>query len=214
MLLDDAIHHREPQPRPLPLGLGREEWLEDPEPGLVIHADAGVGQRQDQAGARQDTSDPSHRVLVEDSVQGRDDEPSAVRHGVARVHSQVHQHLLDLAGIHFDTPGGARHRVDLDVLADQPSEHRHDVADHHVKVDHHRLEHLPAAESQELPRQGGRAVRGGLDEPEVVSPRVAGRQVGQGELAPPDDHGQQVIEVVRDAARQPAQGFHLLGLAE
>jgi len=83
-----------------------------------------------------------------------------------------------------------------------------------VKVDHHRLEHLPAAESQELPCQNGRAMRGGLYESEVQSPRVAGRQMGQGELAPANDHGQEVVEVVRDAARQPAQGFHLLGLAE
>src|SRR4029450_7147026 len=63
--------------------------------------------------------------------------PPAVRHGAARVHCQVHEPLLDLAGIHLDTPGGARHRPDLDVLADQPSEHRHHLAAHHVKVHHH-----------------------------------------------------------------------------
>jgi len=34
------------------------------------------------------------------------------------------------------------------------------------------------------------------------------------ELGPSRDHGQEVVEVVRDAAREPPDGLHLLRLAQ
>ena len=42
--------------------------------------------------------------------------------------------------------------------------------------------------------------------------RIGRIEVGQQQLAVAENHGQQVVEVVRHAAGQPADGFHLLRL--
>ena len=42
--------------------------------------------------------------------------------------------------------------------------------------------------------------------------RIGGIEIRQQQLAVPENHGQQVVEVVRDAAGQPSDGFHLLRL--
>ena len=46
----------------------------------------------------------------------------------------------------------------LDVLADQAAQHLVHVLDDAVEVEHLRGQHLPAAEGQQLPRQGGGAL--------------------------------------------------------
>ena len=42
----------------------------------------------------------------------------------------------------------------------------------------------------------------------------SGIEIGQQQLAVAENHGQQVVEVVRHAAGQPADGLHLLRLLE
>ena len=73
------------------------------------------------------------------------------RHRVARVDREVHQDLLELAGVR---PGvaqaGREHRAELDVLADDPAEHAVDAGDDGIEVDDPGLEQLPPAEGQEL----------------------------------------------------------------
>ena len=79
---------------------------------------------------------------------------AALRHGVAGVDREVHDDLLDLAGSALTLPSprpGAVHEVD--VLADEPPEHRLDVADDRVQVEDLRREHLLAAEGEQLARQ-------------------------------------------------------------
>jgi hypothetical protein len=44
--------------------------------------------------------------------------------------------------------------------------------------------------------------------------RVAGLQAVEKQIAVAADHGEQVVEVVSDAAGHAAEGFHLLGLAK
>ena len=88
------------------------------------------------------------------------------------------------------------------------------AADDLVQIDDPRLHHLLPAEGEELAGQGGRAVRGFLDELDVAPERALGRELQEQELAPAGDHGQEIVEVVRDAAGEPPHRFHLLGLAE
>ena len=82
-----------------------------------------------------------------------------MRHRVARVHGEVDDHLLDLrrVGAHRGELG-AEHRHELDVLADQPAQHHVHVADRRVQVEDPRLQHLPAAEREQL--AGERRPRG------------------------------------------------------
>src|SRR6266853_1333322 len=56
---------------------------------------------------------------------------------------------------------------------------------------------------------------GGLPHQLHVAPlRIVGRQAQEQELRAPGDDGQEVVEVVRDAAGELPHGFHLLNLAE
>ena len=85
---------------------------------------------------------------------------AALRHGVAGVDREVHDHLLELSRVGRHAPrGGSQPQLQVDVLADQAAQHRVEVADERVEVEHLRLEHLPAAEGQELAREAGGALR-------------------------------------------------------
>ena len=93
-------------------------------------------------------------------------------------------------------------------------QHRSDAVDHAVQVDHGRLHHLLAAEREQLAGElgGGSAAglhlahaRGGADS--------HGHPPGD-QLAVAEDHGEQVVEVVRDAAGQLPDRFHLLRLPQ
>ncbi len=153
--------------------------------------------------------------LVELHVRGLDGEPAALRHRVARVDDQVDDHLLELAGVRLHAvQARRRHHRQLDVLADQPAQHRLHGGHHRVQVEHLGLQHLLAAEGQELPGERGGAVRGRAHERGVAVDRVLRPQPRQDHLGAPRDDGEQVVEVVRDAAREPADRLHLLGLAE
>ena len=82
-----------------------------------------------------------------------------------------------------------------------------------VEVEDDRLEHLLAREREELLGQLRGPCRGALDLVEVARSRADADPVA-GHAAVAGDHGQQVVEVVRDAARELADGLHLLRLPE
>jgi hypothetical protein len=164
-LLDDAEHGRQAEAGALTDRLGGEERLEDPGPGRRLHADAGVADRQHHVPAGAGAELGGGVGLVELDVGGLDGQPAAVGHGVAGVDHQVHQHLLELAGIGVDPAevGRGPHRTQLDVLAQQALEHRPQVGDDLIEVEHPRLQELAAAEREELAGQPGRALAGLLD---------------------------------------------------
>jgi len=58
-----------------------------------------------------------------------------VGHRIAGVHHEVHQHLVELPGVGPDvTPACSGGHDQLDVLADQPLEHRSEPAENRVEV--------------------------------------------------------------------------------
>ena len=79
---------------------------------------------------------------------------------------------------------------------------------------HDRLKDLPAAEREQLPGQGCRALAGALDFEQVGAPRRIGRQLLGEQLGEPEDRRQHVVEVVRDAAREVTDRLELLCLAQ
>jgi hypothetical protein len=92
--------------------------------------------------------------VVERDVRRLDDEPAALRHGVARVRRQVDENLLDLPGVGEDSaPFGTGVEVDSDVLLDDAPQHPEEVLDDVVYVDGPALELLLAAEGEQLPGQ-------------------------------------------------------------
>ena len=76
------------------------------------------------------------------------------------------------------------------------------------------LEHLLAAEGEELAREGGGAVGRLLDHLDAAAHRVVGLEPAEDQVGAAGDDREQVVEVVRDAARQAAHRLHLLGLPE
>jgi len=67
---------------------------------------------------------------------------------------------------------------------------------------HARLEHLLAAEREELLGEGRRAIRRLPDQLEIAPSGIVGRQPEQQELRAAGDDRQEVVEVVRPRRRQ------------
>jgi hypothetical protein len=85
------------------------------------------------------------------SRSGLDVELAAIGHGVASIHGEVHNHLLETAGIgHHDVGIRRRNRDHVDVFANQPAEQLFDLDHQFVYPDHTRLHGLAAAECQQL----------------------------------------------------------------
>ena len=156
-------------------------------------------------------------------VRGRDPDDAAGRHGVAGVDGEIDQHLMDLAlvGAHR-CEVGIEGELQPDLLAEQALEHPGGVLGDRVQVEDARLHDLPAAERQQLLGQRGGALGGRLDLLDLgaeggLSARLAagaGIEPVEDEAAAAEDRGQEVVEVVRDAAGEPPDRLHLLRLAQ
>ena len=212
-LLDDPVDRREAEARAVPERLRGEERLEDVRERLGVHADAGVADGEHHVRADDGVGVLGDVLLVELDVRRVDREQPAVGHRVARVDGEVHEDLLELVRVGEHGIQGRRERRDeLDVLADQSREHRRQAGDDVVQLEHARLQDLPPAESEELTGEDGRALGGGRDLVELGLGRaVAAFEQRLGVAA---DHGQEVVEVVGDAAGEPPDRLELLRLAQ
>ena len=97
----------------------------------------------------------------------------------------------------------------LDRLAEQPLQQmghlRHDVG----KLEHLRAQGLLTREGKKLASKSSSTVRIRLDLLDVVIVAVARRMPHQHQVAVADDRGEDVVEVVRDAAGQLTDDLHL-----
>ena len=73
---------------------------------------------------------------------------------------------------------------------------------------------LAAAERQHLPGELGGAIGGAVDLLGVGAARIVGAHPVDDDVGVAEDRGEQVVEVVSDAAGQPSHGFHLLRVTE
>ena len=214
-LLDDAVGRGKPQAGPFALLLGGEERVEDLVQRLGRDAAALVRDRDahvfalGNAGPFQRQSGPQADIL------GADRDLAAAGHGVAGVHDEVHQHLLELPGVGADRPqrGVVRHG-DHDPLSDETVEKMAEVGQRVPQVDELRRQRLLAREGEQLAHQGRRpvGVLRDLVQVRIIGVRVVAPQ--HQKVAMARDRRQQVVEVMRDAARQLADGLHLLALHE
>ena len=91
-----------------------------------------------------------------------DEKLPAFGHGIAGVDREVHDDLLQHAGVGFQRgKAGGIFRLHRDVLAQQAGEHVGQVAEDGIEVNNLGLQHLLAAEHQQLARQG-RGAAGGV----------------------------------------------------
>ena len=150
--------------------------------------------------------------LVELDVFVSISERAALRHGVAGVHRHVHDDLLDLTGIGFHLPGSPLQDGQGNILADQAAQHLLHVRQDGVEVEHRRAQHLLAAKREQLPREIGGPFASLVDLRQRLADRIIGRMAGEEHFAITDDDGEQVVEIMSDASRKLADGFHFLGL--
>ena len=100
------------------------------------------------------------------------------------------------------------------VLANQPPDHRLHLVHGADQIDDPPLEHLLAAEGQQLLGQPGGALRRGADFAGIAVGFLVGRQPLDQEFGKAQDHRQQVVEVVGDAGGEAAHRFHALGMMQ
>jgi hypothetical protein len=170
---------------------------------LLRHPRAGVGD-----------DDADHGPIAGD-VRGLDGQRSTVRHGTPRVRHQVQQQPLQFAAVDAHRPQARRQaRGELDVLPDGAAQHPLGVGDDLVGVQDLGIERLLTAEDQQLPGQRGAALRELADHGHALAVRVVVGQIREGEVGVPEDHGEQIVEVVRDAPGEPAEGVEPFGLPQ
>ena len=200
-LLHDPENHREAEAGPFAQRLGREKRLEDARLRRGVDALARVADSEHHVRARSHVDVRPRVLLVEHHVRRLDRELPPAEHGVARVDGEVHQDLLHLTGVGLHVPqvdrGENRQR---DVGAEQAPKHPLHSYDALTKVEHLRLEHLLTAEGEELFRE----VRGPhpccVDLFDVGAEDLVELELGADHFCVAEDDGQDVVEVVRDAA--------------
>jgi hypothetical protein len=215
VLFDDAVHGGEPQAGSLAGLLGGEERLEnvrqnlggDPAPG-ILHTQAdltpgpGFGPRSGRFGRH------VHHPDLEAQA-------TALRHGVPGVDGQVHQHLLQHAHVRpYHRRSGRVIALQGDVLPDQPAQHLDQVLHDPIQVRHAGPHVLFAAEQQQLAGQVGTPLDGLHDLAQGANRRGMVFQLGLQQLGMTLDHRQDVVEVMRNARRQLANGLELLHLPQ
>ncbi len=153
MLFDDAVGGCQPHSRALPRLLGGEERLEDALARFGVHAPAGVGNRQNRiATGRNVRIEPAVRVVQLRHLRF-DQQSSSVGHGIARVQAQIHEHLLKLRGIGFDSIDSGGGDFELDIFANYFVQKADQPAGNGIDVHGLRLQHLAPREGQQFPRK-------------------------------------------------------------
>ncbi len=206
-LLDEAVDHGEAQAGAAPRTLGGEEGLEDALDHRLLHAAAGVGDRQHHAIA-------VGRVVDVAGLDGQD--AALVGHGVAAIDGEIDQRRFDLGRIDEGAPqAGFEVDLDTDQFAHHRPQHAHQARHQIGQFDRLGAARLLAGEIQQLADQLGAVQRaaqrvlGAL----VILARQA-LEVARQQIEIPDDHAQHIVEIMGDTAHQQADRFHLLRLQQ
>ena len=154
--------------------------------------------------------------FVEIGVRRLDGQAAAIGHRVAGVDGEVEDRVFELIGIDRDLPQAAcEHGLDGDGLADRPAQQFRHALHQPVDVDRLDLLRMLAGEREQALHQRGGAL-GGLARriEQALDARIVVADAARGHVDVAEDDGEHVVEVVRDAARQPADRLHLLRLTQ
>ena len=214
-LADEAIDHAEAEATSLADPLGREEGLEHLLEVSRRNADARVGDLDHRIASRHRFGIHRNVSGIQDDVARLDQQFAAVRHRIARIEAEIDQRGLELGAIDMDDAEIVReHGVDLDLRTQGAPQELAGVGDQGVEVGRLRPQRLLAREGEQLAGQGGRAIDGLAHQLEPFV-RDGAQVLVQQYVDVAQDHHQDVVEVVRDAAGELAQhDFHLLRLPQ
>ena len=151
--------------------------------------------------------------VVHVNQRRREEKLPAVPHGVARVQGEIHDDLVQIAGIRKDRRQVVTElKVERDVLPDEAAQHRYRLLDRCVNRKRTPLNDLLPAVSEQLLCQ----CRGALGCADHLMERCAQLfiQLCVSELqrSVSENDGQDVIEIVSDARCEASHALHLLRL--
>ncbi len=141
--------------------LGGEKRFEDVHLRFVVHAVSAVAHRKQNVRPGLHVGMARDPRFVQIGIFGVNGQLTAAGHGVACVENQIHDDLFHLrrVGAHISQLRiQVQHQTD--IFAEHGRQQFGQLRDQGVKTQHPRLQHLLAAQSQELPRQGRSAVSG------------------------------------------------------
>ena len=153
--------------------------------------------------------------LVQFDGSSFENEFSASRHGIARVHSQVENDLVQLARVNLDDRGRTtRYHRDLDIISHERADKFHNVFESSIQVDQLGLQARFPSEGQQLACEGSAALDGFANIAYVLTRVASGIDAVAKQFGAGGDDAEDVIEIVCNPACQPADSFHLLSLAQ
>ena len=148
-----TLDHRQPKAGTTPDFLGREERFEGTGEGRLVHATAGIADRDDDAFARRQLR---RCVSIETAVPQTDAQDTALGHSIAGINSQVQDRDLELVRVDAS-------RCKIDVCVDHDPnpvtqgamQQVFDTADQAIEIDRSRIEPLLARKGKQALGQSG-----------------------------------------------------------
>ena len=194
----------------------REERLKGPPPYIRRHAGAIIANLNDNIGVRRVPSLTRRVAIRRDRRAGSDRQPATVRHRVARVEDEIEDRILQ--PVRVDKHRRKRLRelsFECDPLTKSATQHITHAQDQLIDIGQLRFKRLTAGEGEQSVRQycstfGSAHRRPGKS---AQSFFVFGQALFK-RFDSTRDHGQQIIEVMCDSARELAKGVHLLGVTK
>ena len=152
-------------------------------------------------------------AAVNQDVLRVDGQQPTARHGIACIERQIDQDLFELARVGLYGPKVRLCRGrQLNVLTDGSQQHVLHRAHQIIEVEYLALDYFPLREGQELAGQVGGALSSGVDMVDIVAGGLLVLNLLLGEYGIVEDHRQEVVEIVRHAAGEPAETLESLDL--
>jgi len=96
------------------------------------------------------------------------------------------------------------------VLTDEPEQRSLEIGDERIDFDDAGLKRLPAAKCEELSSENGGTTGSAANLGDMAGNRALPASLGEDQVAVAEDGGEEIVEIVRDTARELTEGFHFL----
>jgi hypothetical protein len=209
VLVHDGPHRGQAQAGAPTDRLGAEERLERAGQCVGVHAVARVRHRDDRARPEQAAAVLRQERVADGGGPDCDGDRSAPVDGVARVGDEVDERVLDLHFVDLGVDRRVGHHTQVDLAAQRRADQRTGVTCGGAEVGDAGREHTAPAERQQVVREV-RATSCRLQD-DAQRLLCGGRgPLLQRQLGVAGDGGEEVVEVVRDAAGELAHGLQAL----
>ncbi len=208
-MLRKPPHHAQAEARAAALAFGRKERLEHT--GERLRRDAAAGIAHADGHVPPAAREPAQRRLLVRHVGGCDldrDAPFALD-GIASIHGQIDDDTLELRNARAHCADILlQRRLERDARPQRTAQQRQQVADDFARIDGADVEVLAPRKRHELLDQVGAALTGVACCLELLEHARSLTHLFADQVEIADEHGQQIVEVVRDSGRQAAERFH------